>query len=583
MQTIKIPFSIKFYFFFVLMGIFLSLLGIDYWYWYYWLNYLLKGGIISLLLSIIQVVLIFKYFNNPKKYSNINIYFIIFILLLYIWLTIYKSFFLIIIILYHLIFLYKFIKFKKILNLDQNNEEIENETKKEIPNIKDSKIFTYIKYIFFTIYQLIVFFFVFIIIISLFSEATNYYIAFIKAIILIIIFIAQFIYIFKSIKRKNNYKITKIEYTNENQYKNVLILYLIIIISFTIFYFVQYSKVIDFKYIDDNYFNIPEQYKNISDKENWFGDLKRYWEHINSLDFIEDKNFRNEEYMSKVISDTWISFKFDIDRVKEIDKLRLWIDEIINKEAIVYNFDENYPSLDWLSMMTRESLYNALYYLEKWEEEKAISYLIENYKLSKLLISSYWTLVNFIVWITINTITLSDLEFIMNNYELKDSTLNYIKNNFESSIDINSSFEISMNYEYNYILSELLIKTPETVNINWTLIFFSESYLKEWLKNVYYWISQMYNDMELDLDWYYNTEKLNTDSFDSSDDYICSKKNIDKLRWDWIPKLFFRKNTVSNILLVINCISNHSYKPDLENIILKEKNILDKINKIWEK
>ena len=499
MQIIKIPFSIKFYFFFALMWIFLSLLGMDYWYWYYGLNYLLTG-IISLLLSIIQVFLIFKYFNNPIKYSNLNIYFIIFMLLLYIWLTMYKSFFLIIIILYHLIFLFKFIQFKKFLNLEEWD-------------------------------------------------------------------------------KKNKY----IKYTNKNQYKNVLISYGIVVLLFIIFYFVQYSKVINFKHIDDSYFNTPKQYLDISEDENWYKNLKLYWEYRKNIEFIEDKNFRNEEYMNKVISDTWITFKFDIDRVKEIDNLRLWIDKIINKKAIIYNFDENYPSLEWLSMMTRESLYNALYHLEKWEEEKGINYLIENYKLSKLLISSYWTLVNFIVWITINNITLSDLEFIMNNYELKDSTLNYIKNNFENSIDINSSFEISMNYEYNYILSELLTKTPETVNINWTLIFFSKNYLKEWLKNVYYWTSQMYNDMELDLGWYYNTNKINTNSFDSSDEYICSKKNIDTLRWDWIPKLFFRKNTVSNILLVINCISNPSYKPDLENTIIKEKNILDKINKMLDK
>jgi len=492
MQTIKIPFSIKFYLFFALMWIFLSLLGINYWYWYYWINYFFVWAI-SLLLSIIQVTLLFKYFKDPKKYSNTNIFFIIFMLLLYIWIAMYKWFFLIIIIIYHLIFLFKFIQFKKFLNLEKW-------------------------------------------------------------------------------EKKDKY----IKYTDKNQFKNILILYWIIIISLIIFYITQYSKVINFKHIDDDYFNIPEQYLNISEEENWLKDLKKYSEHINSLNFIEDKNFRNKDYIKKIILDTWITFKFDTDRVNSIDNLRLWIDKIINKKVIIENFDEVFPSIQWFSMMTRETLYNTLYHLENWEEEKAVKYLIDNYKLSKLMISSYWPIPNFIVWITINDITLSDLKFIMDNYKLKNTTLLYIKNNFENSIDIKSSYKATINYEYNSI-KNILSQNWEYQFINAinNSLFFDKNYLHEWLKNAYYWVLQM--------DWNYNTNwDIEYPIFDWLDEYICSKKNIDKLRWELIiPKLFFKKNTISNILITQSCIINRiQHKLELENIMTKEKMLLEKIDNL---
>jgi len=496
MQIIKIPFSIKFYFFFALIWIIISLLGIDYWYWYYWLNYLLTGTI-SLLLSIIQVVLIFKYFKDPKKYSNINIIFIIILLLIYIWLALYKSFYMFIIILYHLVFLINFIQYKKFINLEQW-------------------------------------------------------------------------------EKKDKY----IKYTNKNQYKNILILYWLLILSLIVFYFAQYSKVINFKHIDDSYFNVSEHYLDYSKETNWDVAFKKYLEHLHKLDFVEDRNFRDKDYMQKVLLDDSITFKFDINRIKEIDNLRLWIDEIINKKVIMYNIGDDLPLLQGLSMMTRESLYNVLYYLENWKEEKAIKYLIDNYKLSKLIISSYSTLANFIVWLTINAITLNDLEFIMNNYKLKNTTLDYIKNNLENSLNIKSSFKTTMNSEYYHsIFSDKNFKLKFLNNS----IFSTKDYYKEWIKNVYYWFSQMYNDMKLDSDWYYNTNTLNSNSFDSLDEYICSKKNIDKLRWNLIlPKLFFRKNTISNLSLVNTCLRNRSYKPDLENAIIKENKILERINKILE-
>jgi len=494
MQIIKIPFSLKFYLFSSLFWLFLALLWLDYGYWYFGIN-IIYVWIFSLFLFIIQLIFLFKYFKNPSKYSNVNIYIIIFIIFLYLIGTILNWYYILILI-YQLLFLIKFFRFKKALNL-------ENWEKRD-------------KYI---------------------------------------------------------------KYTNKNQYKNTLIVYLIIILSLVFFYFVQYNKVIDFKHIDDNYFNIPEKYLNISDKENWFNNLKLYSKHISKLKFVENEKFR------KNISKPWISLndlELNINRVREIDNLRLWIDKIIDKKVIIYDFSEKLPYLEWYSNLFRESLYSSLYFLKKWDEIKSLNYLLDDYKLSHLMISSYWPLVNSIVWVVWSKITLDNLNYIIDNYRLKQSTLKYIKDNLKNSLDIRNSYKIAMIYEYNSALNT--VKTNKnSFPKNTSLIFFSKKYYKEWLKNVYYWFLEKYNFWKVNSNWYYNN---NSDYYYDSvtnlqDNYICSKKNTDKLRWNWIiPKLFFRKNPTSNILLVIHCSANASFYPDFKNLIIKEKKILEKIDNL---
>ena len=462
MQTIKIPFSIKFYFFFALMWIILSLLWMDYWYWYFWI-YAIYSWIISLSLSIIQSILLFKYFKDPKQYSNINIIFIIIMLLIYTWLTMYNWLYLLLIMIYHLVFLINFIQYKRFLNL----EEWEKKDK------------------------------------------------FIK-------------------------------YTDKNQYKNTFILYWIIILSLIIFYFSYYSvPAVNFKHINDNYFENTHKYKDILDEENWFKTMLEYWKHRKKLEYVEDLEIK--KYFSNNLE--WIKeIELNIEKVKKIDNLRLWIDEIIKKKAIIYKIDDNYFSLQWISMMARETIHNVLYYLENWDEEKAINYLIDNYRFWNMITNSYWTLVNFIVWTVVQDITITELNYIIDNYTLSKKTLINIKDNIKNLDDISNSYKNAINYDYHY-MSNLEKNNTELFNVKWSLIFTTKDYYHKGFKNQYYSYS------------------------------IWEKNYCDKLRGNKI-QLFLKKDTFSNIMLTIACITLDWYEKDIENTITNEQKLLEKIDKL---
>lgn len=434
----------------------------DYWYWFYWLNYLYIW-IISLLLSVIQAVLLFKYFKNPIKYSNINIIFIILMLLLYLWLTMYKWLYLIVIIIYHLIFLFNFIQFRKFLNLEEWEE-------------------------------------------------------------------------------KNKH----VKYTGKNQFKNIFILYWAVIFSLIIFYFSYYSvPVIDFKHINDNYFENIHKYKDIPNEENWYEQLIKYWEHREQMKYVENTDIK--KYFGNDFK--WIeNIKFDKGRIKKLDSLRLWIDEIINRKAIIYDIEKDFFSLSWISMMSRETIYNVLYYLEEWDEEKAIRYLMDNYKLWNMLITSYWPLVNFIVWIVVQDTTNLELNYILDNYTLSDSTLKYIKKEIIKWTDMASAYKNAINYEYNNKLN-IQKSNTELFNIKWSFIFSNDNYYNNGLKNQYF--------------SYTNWEKN-----------YCGKFKDYKL------KLFLKKDALSNIMLRIGCINLDWYNENLKKRIKIERELLDRVEKI---
>ena len=201
-------------------------------------------------------------------------------------------------------------------------------------------------------------------------------------------------------------------------------------------------------------------------------------------------------------------------------------------------------------MVSKDSIYNVLYYLEKWDEKKAIDYLIDNYRLWNMLITSYWGIVQFIVWITIQSITLDELNYVLDNYELNNVTLYYLQNSIKNLESKKDSYKNIINYEYNNQLN--FINTSEWFIKYDSIVFHDKNYLKEWFKNMYY-----LGDFENDTIW-----------------NLCDKEKRDNNLFKFLTK----KNIVSRIQLTIGCIVTQNYNKDLEKIIFEEEKILKKLN-----
>lgn len=348
-------------------------------------------------------------------------------------------------------------------------------------------------------------------------------------------------------KNSINSKLNIVNYTNINQLKNIFISYLLVISSLIIFYFSYYNiPTFNLKYIDDTYFENTYKYKDkdITYEDNWIKYVKEYSKYIKNLEYIEDEQIFSDISKWKKIKKN----ELKLEKINEIDKLRLWINRIISKKAIIDNPKNNYLDLQWFTIMARETIQNSLYYLNKWDNNKWIKYLTDNYILWNMLITSYWWYIPFIVWMSIQNITITELNYILNNYVLDKNSLEYIKNIIISSNDITNSFKNAIKYEYysiNYETSQ-----SDKIAKNWSIIFFTKDYFNYWLKNMYYW----------NINWNYN---------------LFCNDNV-----DWKNEILFKKNWLSNMLLSITCITLEWYDDDLINLIIEEKKLLNKIDEL---
>ena len=247
---------------------------------------------------------------------------------------------------------------------------------------------------------------------------------------------------------------------------------------------------------------------------------------------------------------------FDINRVKKNDILRLGITDILNRKKIVYPITQDWYSLGGYSDMWREALYSALYYIEQGEEEKWVSYILENYKLWNMIIWSYGGKINYIVWITLQTISQQELLYIIDNYSLSKNTLNYIQNTLRGMLNDDRSYENAINYEYHIFYDLLFNQDMPIIKYN-SLIFSSKDYYKEWLKNIYHGISVWKDKRE---EW---------------EAYFCNE--VIDLKRNMFTKIFLKKDPVSTTLLTANCISDVWYMEEYQTMKETEKDILKKI------
>ena len=548
MKNIEINVFIKFYFLLLLIKILLLILWLDFSYWLFWFNYIFFTILINIFISIIHIYFLIKYFKNPKKYFNIIIWFIIFYLILYIlsfnisWFK-FKNIFNIIVIIYNFIYLYIFIKFKKLLN---SWKILLEEDKKNNVKYYKTKVFWVNKYLAFSLLSTIITF------ILLIITTENTYLFSVVIIVMPLLNIVLLILYFKKL---NKIKIIKwVELTNKNQFKSIFLIYWTIVFSLMIFYFLYYSvPVVEFKYIDNAIFENNHKYKDIIYEDNWLENLIEYVDYLKTLEYKETPEILNF-YKSE---DSIKNLKLNIEKVEEIDKLRIWVKEIISKKAIVYNIDwENYPSLSWLTSITRETLYNILYYLENWDQEKAINYMINDYKFWDIIMNSNWTFYNYIIWLAIQKINIDKLNYILDNYNLTEKSLFSLKEVIKQPDYIKDSYKNSIIYEYEsirYLLKHSIESKYPNIN-NWSFIFFTKNYYDYGLKNVTY--SNMISEKS---------------------DFIQKFNNND----DRLKYLFFKKNSFSNLVILIYYISLDGYLEEAEKLINDINNILEKINNLY--
>jgi hypothetical protein len=426
------------------------------------------------------------------------------------------------------------------------------------------------------------------------SNLEVYWFLIIATILLIInyLILSNFIRINKLLKKEN---IEDKFYSEKPQEKWLLITFWIFILWLIIFYFSYYTKWYEFEKIPDSYFDDTELYKNVDSEENWHKKLGEfiYWKWwIDKSD--DDRKFYTKEKIKqnkkiieifKVDTDNFYNNSGSLenidlskDRVELIDKLRNTFWEISQTKDFIRAKKRYYITLWWISQLSRETIHNVIYYLNNWNTKKWLKYLIEDYKIWKLFIWWYSSLVEKIRWTRISTYSQKNINYILYNYKLKKENLLYLKENIKNSKNIDWVFKKAIIYDYNNVIWNFendkynnchnncdsfeekfmwpIKSSKNKLKLN-SLIFFSNNYLKEKIKNAYYvWLKTNYN---------------------YSEKHFCNR-NFLKTRFEKISYLFLKQNWMLN-LENWWCLKFRWYKEYFQEIQKQEKLILEKIDK----
>ena len=424
-------------------------------------------------------------------------------------------------------------------------------------------------------------------------------------IIIIWLLINRFRKINKSLKNPE-----VIIYSSKSQIKWILITLWVFILWLIIFYFTYFNNSYQFKQIPDSYFDETELYKDVKSSENWYEALKEFqlWKNytvdIKKWQYIPWKKLSNVTYWydnhqlyyaykwQKFYNDTQSFYNYshsgtlDIDtskkRIEMIDNLRLWLKPITESEILTREHLPFYLSFQEFTSKLRETIHIVIYNLERWEEKVAIDYTIQDFKIWKNLTNWYSGYVENIIWLMILSNTNKSLNYILDNYEFTKTTLEYLRNEIKSTESIEWAFQNKMIYEYNTLLNEIesferktyfsnrlpgsipqhwnsfienFIFADKNLNLN-SLIFFSDNYVLEMHKNIYYYTTHKWDYEEKFCDW-------------------TTLKNFDS-----VIKVLLKKNGYLTIQWAVKCAHQDNIKAYLQdelNLLEQEKLLLEKI------
>lgn len=333
--------------------------------------------------------------------------------------------------------------------------------------------------------------------------------------------------------------------------KNYMYSYLAFFPIFIVFYFGYYIQYDKWEFIPESTFETRLQNIEVSDKENGLIHLWRIFENnkiekstLNDFDKIVGSNYR-------CLTWNWVK-KCEEDNLKNAINLykKNYNDiELLNDEILkVVNYKyfkedstaDRYTVLNWLTSLSRASLYGAIYYLQEWTTEKALELLLIYKKLWDKLLEWDTTVVWMIVWISIWRVALDNISYILDNYELDDKNLNILKEELSSVYNAEVIFSNTIKFEY------------------WTHKYWFEKWFNNW------WVR---SSMLLDKEELYNHSR---------------KLWLSAIKWEWYyyenkPKNYFKREFIYRIFGSISYFSTQWYKEDIENVNIKSKELLEKI------
>ncbi len=328
--------------------------------------------------------------------------------------------------------------------------------------------------------------------------------------------------------------------------KNYLYSYLAFFPLFLAFYFWYYTQYDKSEFIPEKTFETRLQNIDVKKEENW---LIKIWELYTGNDKLYSKIFDLDEnlyhdYGCIVLEESEDCKDKNLKKSIEIYNLDKEIVDIVNNiflEIVKYKYfkeelkDDEFTSLQWLSAISRISLFSAIDNLEKWNEDKAVEILLTYKKLWDKLLLWDNTLIWIIVWTIVNHIYDENIDYVLDNYQLSMDNLELLKNELNNTYDVQDIFSNAIKVEY-------------WIN-------------KHWFENMFGNSSMLLNKEEL-----YNERRnvlLNVINWSTP--------------YDKINKNYFKRSFIYKLLIKLS-FETEWHKEDIEQINTQRKELLDKIN-----
>lgn len=209
--------------------------------------------------------------------------------------------------------------------------------------------------------------------------------------------------------------------------------YIWFLVLFTIFYIFYFSNI-NYPYIDEKQFDTRLSNIEVQDPDNALVKIVDLLKNNNAfilevfnlkdfstdyLCFIENKDCDKNEIIQKYNN-------IIVENSEEISEISTKVKNIWETKYLKFDYKSgNFPNLLWLREITRFSLYQEIYYLDKNNKDKALDILISYLKFWDRLMIWDSILITTIIWNSIINSSLGNLEYILDNYNLDKNSAKY--------------------------------------------------------------------------------------------------------------------------------------------------------------
>ncbi|MDD2871652.1 MAG: hypothetical protein PHS49_06725 [Candidatus Gracilibacteria bacterium] len=334
-------------------------------------------------------------------------------------------------------------------------------------------------------------------------------------------------------------------------HKNYMYSYLAFFPIFIVFYFGYYIQYDRGEYIPESTFETKLQNIEVSEDENGIVQIgKLYTENDVLSPTIRnlDSKIRNHYYCITGQNGKKCEEE-NLEKTLELYNLDIGIIDIVHNnfsKIVDYKYFKqeikgDLISLQGLSTISRISLFSAINELEKGNEDKAIEILLIYNKLGEKLLLGDNSLVGTITGVTIETNIINNINYILDNYNLKEKNLNLLKIELSKMYDSQDIFANTLKFEY------------------WLNKYgFEEGFENGAIKS-----NMFLNKEEL----YNNFRKLRLSNINGEGYYYENK-----------PKNYFKREFIYRMFGSMAYFGTEGYKEDIENINIERKKVIEKID-----